>query len=221
MALTRTGVITLWTTVSARYLAGKLLGGFSGYTPTSAQYFKKMGRWHTDKPQEGDIVFFENSVRINHTGYVYKVNGSIVYTIEGNTSTAAGVIRNGGGVAAKEYPSNSARIAGYGRPDYSLVDYAPEYVEGWQRAADGVRWWYQYADGSWAANKWLTINHHWYLFDANGYMVTGWHKWNGVTVDPADGSGDWYFLDNTPDGPLEGACWHTTDYGAQQIWYVD
>ena len=207
--------------VFGRDMAGKLLGGFSGYTPTSAQYFKKMGRWHTDNPQEGDIVFFENSVRINHTGYVYKVNGSIVYTIEGNTSTAAGVIRNGGGVAAKEYPSNSARIAGYGRPDYSLVDYAPEYVEGWQRAADGVRWWYQYADGSWAANKWLTINHHWYLFDANGYMVTGWHKWNGVTVDPADGSGDWYFLDNTPDGPLEGACWHTTDYGAQQIWYVD
>lgn len=90
---------------------------------------------------------------------------------------------------------------------------------GWNVGQYG--YWYQYEDGSYPSNKWETINHHWYLFNRDGYMVTGWHKWNGVTVDPADGSGDWYFLDSTPDGPLEGACWHTTDYGAQQIWYVD
>lgn len=70
-------------------------------------------------------------------------------------------------------------------------------------------------------NKFALINHHWYLFDKDGYMMTGWHRWDGKNVDPADGTGDWYFLDNTKDGPLEGACWHSRDNGSQEIWYVE
>ena len=58
--------------------ARALLGGFSAYTPTSASYYKKMGRYHQD-PKEGDQIFFRNSKRIYHTGYVYKVT-SKVYT---------------------------------------------------------------------------------------------------------------------------------------------
>lgn len=95
------------------------------------------------------------------------------------------------------------------------------YAEGWQKAADGKRWWWQRSDGTYAANEWLLVNNHWYLFDAAGYMVTGWHRWNGTTCDPADGSGDWYFLDNTEGGSLEGACWHSRDNGAQEIWTVE
>ncbi|WP_092251069.1 hypothetical protein [Lacrimispora sphenoides] len=38
---------------------------------------------------------------------------------------------------------------------------------------------------------------------------------------PDNGSGDWYFLDSTKDGPLEGACWHTKDNGAQEIWTIN
>lgn len=209
--------------VFGRDAAKKLLGGLSGYTPTSAGYFKKMGRWHTSNPQVGDIVFFRGPDRINHTGYVYKVAGQLVYTVEGNTSSTAGIVRNGGCVARKEYTATNSRIAGYGRPDYSLVDSRPSYVKGWQRAADGVRWWYQLADGSWPANTWHVINHHWYLFDAQGYLCTGKHRWDGKSVDPADGSGDCYFMDDTPGGDLEGACLHERkDYkGAQEIWYVD
>ena len=206
--------------VFGRELATKFLGGLSGYTPTSAGYFKKMGQWYTTNPREGDIVFFQGADRINHTGYVYKVVGSTVYTIEGNTSSAPGVVRNGGAVAYKEYPVTSARIAGYGRPDYSLAETPVEYVEGWQRVADG-RYWWQDAGGAYPANQWRLINHHWYLFNSDGYMCTGWHRWDGKVCDPVDGAGDWYFLDNTPDGPLEGACWHTRENGAQEIWWVD
>ena len=101
--------------------AKKLLGGFAAYTPTSANYFKKMNRWHTSNPQAGDIVFYKNSTRIYHTGYVYKVSGGKIYTIEGNTSNASGVVANGGGVAKKSYSVSYIRIAGYGRPDYSIV----------------------------------------------------------------------------------------------------
>lgn len=100
--------------------AKKLLGGFSNYTPTSAQYFKNMGRYFKS-PKVGDIIFFKNNTRICHTGIVYKVTGERVYTIEGNTSSEAGVIRNGGSVAYKSYDLSNSRIAGYGRPDYSIV----------------------------------------------------------------------------------------------------
>lgn len=101
-----------------REKAKDLLGGFSNYTPTSAQYFKDMGRWHTSNPQIGDQIFFRNNTRICHTGIVYQVDSSRVYTIEGNTSGASGVIANGGGVCKKSYPLNYSKIAGYGRPKY-------------------------------------------------------------------------------------------------------
>ena len=46
----------------------------------------------------------------------------MVYTIEGNTSSAVGVVDNGGCVAKKSYSLNYTRIAGYGRPNYNLIE---------------------------------------------------------------------------------------------------
>ena len=88
------------------------------YTPDSAQYYKNCGRWYA-KPQRGDQIFFRNSERICHTGIVYKVDSSKVYTIEGNTSAGSQVIPNGGAVCKKSYDLSNSRIAGYGRPKYS------------------------------------------------------------------------------------------------------
>lgn len=102
-------------------LACQMLGGWSAYTPTSAGYYKNMSRWATD-PQVGDQIFFKNSTRICHTGIVCNVNQKYVYTIEGNTSGANGVVANGGSVCKKRYDRNSARIAGYGRPRYELAE---------------------------------------------------------------------------------------------------
>ncbi len=101
-------------------IAKKLLGNFSAYTPTSAQYFKNMKQWHT-APRIGDVIFFKNSERINHTGIVTEVSNTKVYTIEGNTSDGEEIIPNGGGVCEKSYILSNSRIAGYGRPNY---DYA-------------------------------------------------------------------------------------------------
>lgn len=97
--------------------AERLLGGFSGYTPTSAGYFKNRKQWYTS-PKVGDIIFFKNSIRICHTGIVVAVSGDIVYTIEGNTSAGQEVIPNGGAVCAKSYKITNPNIAGYGRPAY-------------------------------------------------------------------------------------------------------
>lgn len=90
------------------------------YTPDSAQYYKNSGRWYA-KPQRGDQIFFRNSERICHTGIVYKVDSSKVYTIEGNTSAGSQVIPNGGAVCKKSYDLSNSRIAGYGRPKYDTT----------------------------------------------------------------------------------------------------
>lgn len=99
--------------------AKALLGGnFDDYTINSAQLYKNKGAWYTSKPKVGDQIFFNNGKRICHTGLVYKVDASYVYTIEGNTSSASGVVANGGCVAYKKYALGSSKISGYGRPKY-------------------------------------------------------------------------------------------------------
>lgn len=100
----------------------KLIHGWSAYTPTSAGYYRNAGQWHS-KPQKGDQIFFKDSKgTICHTGLVYDVDSEYVYTIEGNTSSASGVVANGGAVAKKKYALGYSLIAGYGRPDYAPVE---------------------------------------------------------------------------------------------------
>jgi LysM repeat protein len=105
--------------------AKELLGGFSAYTPTSAQYFKSKNKWFTENPKVGDLIFFKNSLRICHIGIVTKVTDTTVYTIEGNTSGGSDVIENGGGVCDKHYDLDNPRIAGYGRPNYDVEEIKP------------------------------------------------------------------------------------------------
>lgn len=98
-----------------------MAGAFDDYTVAEAQAYKNKGAWHTSRPQRGDQVFFTNGTRICHTGLVYAVDSKYVYTIEGNTSDGSAVIRNGGAVCKKKYALSNSRIAGYGRPLYSLA----------------------------------------------------------------------------------------------------
>lgn len=96
---------------------GLLGGNFNDYTPSSAQLYKNKGAWGT-KPRKGAQIFFKNSTRICHTGLVYGFDSKYVYTVEGNTSGASGVIANGGGVCKKKYALTNSKIAGYGYPNY-------------------------------------------------------------------------------------------------------
>lgn len=83
-----------------------LLGGrFDDYTVASAQLYKNKGALDT-KASKGAQVFFTRNGKVSgcyHTGLVYKADGTYFYTIEGNTSGANGVVRNGGGVVKKKY----------------------------------------------------------------------------------------------------------------------
>lgn len=104
--------------------AKKLLcGNFDDYTIFSAQLYKDKKAWYTSNPKVGDQIFFKNlRGTICHTGLVYKFDKNYVYTIEGNTSGASGVVANGGGVCKKKYGINASQIAGYGRPKYDVED---------------------------------------------------------------------------------------------------
>lgn len=84
----------------------------------------------TTAPKPGDIIFFSGTRHsgANHIGIIYKVTSSTVYTVEGNTSGASGVVDNGGGVAAKSYSKANSRILSYGRPNYSQYNADPQVV---------------------------------------------------------------------------------------------
>jgi len=84
----------------------------------SAQFYKNKGQFHyrNETPKVGDQIFFGSDPY--HTGLVYKVDSTYVYTIEGNTSSNSGVIANGGCVAKKQYYRTYSEIHGYGRPKY-------------------------------------------------------------------------------------------------------
>lgn len=84
----------------------------------AAAYYQKASKWF-DTPEVGDQVFFK-SAKYNyaHTGLVIDIKDNKVITIEGNTSSKAGVIENGGAVEQKEYPLNYNNFKGFGRPDY-------------------------------------------------------------------------------------------------------
>ena len=93
-----------------------LCGKLYSYCPYGMKAFKDKGQLHTT-PKKGDIVFFLKSGVAKHTGFVYKVSGNKIYTIEGNTSGASGVVANGGGVCKKSYTVNSNMR--FGRPKYT------------------------------------------------------------------------------------------------------
>lgn len=194
---------------------------WSFYTPTCSSYFKIKSQWRT-KPQVGDIIYFQGNAktyytgsdgksyskttfRIKHVGIVTKVDDTHVYTIEGNTSSGSSVVANGGAVRQKAYRLTNSAIAGYGRPDYSLVEKAP-YVIGWN--SDEKGWWYADSETTYLKDTWKTINHHWYYFNSEGYAV------KGINV---IGGGIYYFLE---DGELECALCTTDEEGRLSTWEV-
>lgn len=115
--------------------AKKLLGGnFDDYTVVSCQLYKNKKALDTT-PKKGAQVFFTKNGQVSgchHTGIVYKVDGAYFYTIEGNTSGASGVVRNGGGVAKKKYSIAAYKgkvLFGHPKYDSETVKTAEKYYK--------------------------------------------------------------------------------------------
>lgn len=92
---------------------------------SSMNYYKAKKQFYTS-PKVGDQIFFYDSEldEASHTGMVVGFDSNYVHTIEGNTSSAAGVVANGGCVRQKKYALTYKRIAGYGRPKYDIKESA-------------------------------------------------------------------------------------------------
>lgn len=92
------------------------VGSGSALCSTSASYYEKNNAFY-NYPQPGDQVFFFSGGTINHTGLVESVigvgaNWTSFTTIEGNSSDK---------VARRTYNRGNNKVAGFGRPNWSLV----------------------------------------------------------------------------------------------------
>ena len=87
----------------------QIMGGGFYNCKSITNHAKSNGTWHKS-PKVGALIIFRNG---SHVGSVRSFYGSVVYTNEGNTSSAAGVVANGGAVRNKSYAINDSAIDGY------------------------------------------------------------------------------------------------------------
>jgi hypothetical protein len=109
------GFIACFGVEAAAAMTYQPMGAGSALCSQSAAYYQERGAW-SQRPEIGDQVFFYVSGGINHTGIVIRVEGSSVVTVEGNSSDQ---------VAERVYQIADVRIAGYGRPDWTVVANGP------------------------------------------------------------------------------------------------
>ena len=87
----------------------QIMGGGFYNCVSITNHSKSNGTWHSS-PKVGALVIFRNG---SHVGSVRSFNSTTVYTNEGNTSSVAGVVANGGAVRNKSYAINDSAIDGY------------------------------------------------------------------------------------------------------------
>jgi hypothetical protein len=103
---------TSWCLDQAALPVGKV-----AYCPAAVQYWKEQARLFS-RPQEGDCFFlyFPSKRRYAHTGFVEKVDGDRIVTIEGNSNSAGS--RTGGQVVRLRRRWAGTRTV-FGRPAYT------------------------------------------------------------------------------------------------------
>lgn len=87
----------------------QIMGGGFYNCVSITNHAKANGTWHKS-PKVGALIIFRNG---SHVGSVRKYNKTYVYTNEGNTSSVAGVVANGGACRNKQYKLTDSAIDGY------------------------------------------------------------------------------------------------------------
>lgn len=87
----------------------QIMGGGFYNCQSITQWAKKKGTWHST-PKNGALIIFRDG---SHIGSVRTFSKTYVYTNEGNTSSATGVIANGGSCRNKQYLLSDPVIDGY------------------------------------------------------------------------------------------------------------
>ena len=93
-------------------------GGSPGCAAQAQLYRNNNAFYPANSAKKGDQIFFIIDGGINHTGIIVDISGSTITTVEGNSSDS---------VAERTYFIGDSKIAGVGRPNWSLVsDVAPD-----------------------------------------------------------------------------------------------
>ena len=87
----------------------KIMGGGFYNCVSITNHAKANGTWHSS-PKIGALVIFRNG---SHVGSVRTFSKTYIYTNEGNTSSASGVVANGGACRNKQYLLSDPAIDGY------------------------------------------------------------------------------------------------------------
>lgn len=87
----------------------QIMGGGFYNCVSITSWAKKKGTWH-NTPKVGALVIFRNG---SHVADIQSFDSKRIYTNEGNTSSASGVVANGGAVRNKSYAINDSSIDGY------------------------------------------------------------------------------------------------------------
>lgn len=100
-----------------------------------------------------------------------------------SSSSSSGGSGSNGSTSSSSSSSSSGSSGGSGSSGRSsYTSYMPGQLgtTGWIK--DGKGWWYRKADGTWPHDEWCELEFlgrkDWYYFDKNGYVVSGWLKWN-------------------------------------------
>ena len=164
----------------------QIMGGGFYNCQSVTRHAKEKGTWHST-PKKGALIIFRNG---SHIGSVNSYDTTYVYTNEGNTSSAPGVVANGGACRNKKYKLTDSAIDGYVWIDYGTTEdqkstetavqlsKVPKWVGMVNTAELNVR--------SWPGKENPTIKKYPYLAQHNLIDVCD-------TIKAADGS-TWYYV---------------------------
>lgn len=164
----------------------QIMGGGFYNCQSVTRHAKQKGTWHST-PKKGALIIFRNG---SHIGSVNSYDTTYVYTNEGNTSSAPGVVSNGGACRNKKYKLTDSAIDGYVWIDYGTTEdqkstetavqlsKVPKWVGMVNTAELNVR--------SWPGKENPTIKKYPYLAQNNLIDVCD-------TIKAADGS-TWYYV---------------------------
>lgn len=96
----------------------QIMGGGFYNCQSVTRHAQTKGTWKKT-PKKGALIIFRNG---SHIGSVNKYDTQYVYTNEGNTSSVAGVIANGGSCRNKKYKLDDPAIDGYVWIDYGAEE---------------------------------------------------------------------------------------------------
>lgn len=143
----------------------QIMGGGFYNCQSITTHSKQNGTWHKS-PKKGALIIFRKG---SHVGSVDSYDTTYVYTNEGNTSSASGVVANGGAVRNKKYSLQDSDIDGY-----VWIDWDEEKQTEWKATGTATS----------------TVNDLYIRETPNGYILGQINKGNRVEVN-GETSGKW------------------------------